>query len=74
MVTIIKPNTALARLTSDSIASDSKPTESVSHQARVFRPIVISATKTEAHSMRVGVIQASNFFMSSAYPAPMNGA
>ena len=32
-MTIIKPNTALARLTTDSIASDNKPTESVSHHA-----------------------------------------
>ena len=65
MVTIIKPKMALARLTNDSIASDSKPTESVSHQAKVFRPIVTKATTTEAHSMRVGVIQESRLFMRS---------
>jgi len=65
-VTIIKPKMALAKLTSDSIASESKPTEPVNHQAHVFRPMVTRATTTEAHNMRVGVIQASNFFMVSA--------
>jgi hypothetical protein len=54
-VTIIKPNTALAKLTTDSIASDSKPTESVSHQANVLRAMVIQATTTETLKSAFGV-------------------
>ena len=53
-MTIIKPKIALARLTSDSIASDSKPTESVMYQASVFKVMVTMATTTEAHSMPRG--------------------
>jgi hypothetical protein len=55
MVTIIKPNTALARLTTDSMASDNRPTESVTHQAAVFRPMVSNATTTDAIKRRRGV-------------------
>jgi hypothetical protein len=54
-VTIIKPNTALAKLTTDSIASDSKPTESVSHQANVLRVMVIHAATTETLKSAFGV-------------------
>ena len=46
---------ALAKLTKDSIASDNKPTESVMYQALVFKPMVITATTTEAISRRCGV-------------------
>ena len=46
---------ALARLTSDSIASESRPTESVTYQARVLSVMVIRATTTEAMSRRWGV-------------------
>jgi hypothetical protein len=49
-VTIIKPKIALAKLTKDSMASDSKPTESVINQAPVLRPMVMTATTTEAHN------------------------
>jgi len=49
------PNMALAKLTNDSIASDSKPTESVMYQALVFKPMVMTATTTEAISRRCGV-------------------
>jgi hypothetical protein len=45
------------------MASDSKPTESVSHQAPVLRAMVTKATTTDAHNMRAGVIQLSIFFM-----------
>src|SRR5450830_429000 len=55
MVTINKPKIALARLTSDSIASESKPTESVMYQASVLSVMVMMATTTEASSRRCGV-------------------
>jgi hypothetical protein len=55
MVTIIKPKMALARLTNDSIASDNKPTESVTYQASVLSVMVITATAMDAHSKRLGV-------------------
>ncbi len=55
MVTITKPKIALARFTSDSIASDSSPTESVMSQAPVFSAMVMRATTTEAMSRRRGV-------------------
>src|SRR5690606_29503492 len=48
MVTIASANSAAARLTSDSIASDSSPTESVSHQASVFSAMVASAAATDS--------------------------
>ena len=54
-VTITKPNTALAKFTTDSMASDSKPTESVSHQANVLRAMVIQATTTETPKSALGV-------------------
>jgi hypothetical protein len=41
---------ALAKLTKDSIASDSKPTESVIHHAHVLRVMVMMATTTEANN------------------------
>jgi hypothetical protein len=44
-----RPKIALAKLTKDSIASDSKPTESVIHQAHVLSVMVTMATTTEAH-------------------------
>ena len=56
MPTISSANTALARFTSDSIASDSSPTESVSFQASVLSAIVRQAAPTDAHSRRLGVI------------------
>ena len=55
MVTIINAKMALARLTNDSIASDNKPTESVTQQAKVFSVMVVTATATEAQSNRFGV-------------------
>ena len=67
IVTIIRPKMALARLTSDSMASESRPTESVSHQAPVFRPMVTSATTTETSSRRWGVSQTAAAFMASAW-------
>ena len=54
-MTISNPKTALAKLTTDSMASDSKPTESVSHHARVFKAIVTTATATEVHNRPWGV-------------------
>jgi hypothetical protein len=54
-VTIIKPNTALAKLTTDSIASESKPTESVSHHAKVLSAMVTMATTTDTPSKPCGV-------------------
>jgi hypothetical protein len=44
MVTIISAKMALARFTNDSIASDSKPTESVMYQASVLSVMVTMAT------------------------------
>jgi hypothetical protein len=41
-------NIAPARLTTDSIASDSRLTESVSHQAPVFSAMVASATAIDS--------------------------
>ncbi len=55
MVTITSPNTALARFTNDSIASDSRPTESVITQASVFSAIVTTATTIDAINRRRGV-------------------
>ena len=55
MVTIINAKMALARFTKDSIASDSKPTESVMYQASVFRTMVAMATPMDALSKYVGV-------------------
>ena len=66
-----RPNMALARLTNDSIASDSKPTESVNHQARVLRAMVTSATPIDAESKRLGVNQWVVMFMRSAYTRSM---
>ena len=54
MVTIISAKMALARLTKDSIASDSRPTESVMYQASVLRTMVTTATAAEAHNMALG--------------------
>ncbi len=45
---------ALARLTSDSIASDSRPTEPVSHQASVFSAMVSTATPIDTRSQVCG--------------------
>ena len=55
MVTISSAKMALARFTSDSIASDSNPTESVMYQAQVLSVMVMMATATEARSRRCGV-------------------
>ncbi len=49
-VTIISANTAPARLTNDSSASDSSPTEPVRYQAAPLRPMVANATPTEIQS------------------------
>ena len=49
---------AAARLTKDSIASDSRPTEPVIHQAAVLSPMVSSATTTDTAIRRRGVSQA----------------
>ena len=54
MVTINNANPALARFTKDSIASASRPTEAVIHQARVFSAIVSTATTMEARSKLSG--------------------
>jgi hypothetical protein len=55
MVTIIKAKMALAKFTKDSIASDSKPTESVTYQASVLSAMVMRATAIDAPSSRFGV-------------------
>ena len=55
-VTIHSPNTAAARLTKDSSASDSKPTEPVTHQAQVLSAMVSSATAIDTPISRLGVI------------------
>src|SRR5256885_2330079 len=57
MVTMVSANTAPARLTKDSSASDSRPTEPVSHQARVLSTMVSSATTTEMRIRLCGAIQ-----------------
>ena len=54
MVTIINAKMALARFTNDSMASDSRPTESVMYQARVLSVMVMMATATEAHKRVLG--------------------
>ena len=59
-MTIINPKMALAKLTKDSIASDSKPTESVIHHAQVLSVMVMMATTTEAHN-KVRGDHAGNF-------------
>ena len=46
MVTMASANTAPARFTNDSSASDNRLTLSVSHQAAVFSAMVASATAT----------------------------
>jgi hypothetical protein len=48
IVTIASANIAPARLTTDSIASDSNPTDPVNHQAPVFSAMVASATAIES--------------------------
>jgi len=67
MVTIIKPNTALAKLTTDSMASDSKPTESVRYQAKVLSAIVIMATTTEAHNRPLGENHLDKVFIGAVW-------
>ena len=47
-MTIANANIAPARLTSDSIASDSRLTESVTHQAPVLSVMVATATAIES--------------------------
>ena len=85
MVTISKANKALARLTKDSIASDSKPTESVMYQASVLSTMVVTATAMEAHSKCFGVrkrvgrvaissLGAAGFQAYSASPTQCTGA
>jgi len=69
MVTISKPKMALARFTSDSIASDNKPTESVMYQASVLSVMVMMATTTEASSRRCGVKNRSGIKDMAAYPS-----
>ena len=56
-VTIHRPNSAAARFTSDSIASDSRPTEPVTHQAPVLSAMVSRATTTDTVIRRRGVSQ-----------------
>ena len=58
-VTITSAKIALARLTKDSIASDSRPTEPVTYQARVLRMMVTTATPAETASRRRGVRRSS---------------
>src|SRR6188474_1412890 len=53
IVSIISAMTAPARLTSDSIASDSRPTEFVSKYAPVLSTIVESAPPMDSHANRV---------------------
>lgn len=48
MVTMASAKIAPARLTSDSIASDSRPTDPVSHHAPVFSAMVASAAAMES--------------------------
>src|SRR5258705_6773560 len=48
MVTIASANKAAARLTKDSIASDSRPTEPVTHHAAVFKLMVATAASTDS--------------------------
>jgi hypothetical protein len=43
-------SSAAARLTIDSSASESRPTEPVSHQASAFRPIVASAAAIDSQA------------------------
>ncbi len=44
---------AATKFTTDSIASESRPTEPVSQYAALFRPIVSSAVAIESHAKRV---------------------
>ena len=50
IVTMASANSAEARLTNDSIASDSRPTEPVSHQATDFIAIAAMAAPTDRRS------------------------
>ena len=54
IVTIIRANTAPARLTKDSMASDSRPTEPVTYQARVLRMMVRTAAAADIQSRVLG--------------------
>ena len=47
-----RASSAAARLTMDSSASDSRPTEPVSHQASVLSPMVASAAATDSQAKR----------------------
>ena len=57
MVTMASANMAPARLTKDSSASDSRPTEPVSHQASVLSTMVSSATTIDNRKRLRGCIQ-----------------
>src|SRR4029078_7948048 len=50
MVTIARANSADARFTNDSSASERRPTDPVIHQAAVFMTIVSAATATDRRS------------------------
>src|SRR5699024_8511220 len=49
-VSAMRATTAATRLTTDSAASDSRPTDPVIHQAHVLRPMVTTAVATESHA------------------------
>ncbi len=50
MVSIVSATDAPARLTNDSIASESRPTEPVSKYAAPFSVIVATAAAMESHA------------------------
>ena len=56
IVTIASAKSADARLTNDSIASERRPTEPVTHHAAVFRTMATTAVATERRSSVVTCI------------------
>jgi hypothetical protein len=73
-VTIHRPNMALLRFTSDSMASASRPTEPVSHQAPVLSAMVSRAAATEASSKRWGVSLSRDRAAEKVMPSLWSGA
>src|SRR5882672_4278831 len=80
MVTIASANKAAARLTKDSIASDSRPTEPVTHHAAVFKLIVATAASTDSlrkvrteRPVRARVVEVGGATWSVTWRHPFDG-
>ena len=61
IVTIAMANSAEARFTNDSIASDNRPTESVIHHAAVFMTMVATAAMTDSFRSVLTCIRPAGF-------------